>query len=277
MPVSFLTFEAVVQYILLVSSVPATAANIVVVICAYKLLRQSGDTMHVFVISTALADLVVTAFHHPYLLLALRHRLPSQVIACAITQSIELVGMAVSGISVTFLNADKFIYFRWPLKYLTLSWRRSVVLSLVAVVLIVVVVTLMWIFRVVFIGRDEICALKATIESGALAAYEVFVILFCLAPVASSLLLSIYLFQLTRRRRIRSTASSLGGNASALKLKSLLLIFATTLWTAVSLLPYSVNWLAIQYFFVSRMHECSARRPGAIIARTLLFLVYFNP
>ncbi|KAH7670001.1 hypothetical protein AAVH_42777 [Aphelenchoides avenae] len=60
MPVGFLTFEAVVQYILLVSSVPAAAANTVVVICAYKLLRQSGDTMHVFVISTALADLVVT-------------------------------------------------------------------------------------------------------------------------------------------------------------------------------------------------------------------------
>lgn len=49
-----------VQYALLVSSIVATAANCAAIGCAYKLMRKSGDTMHVFVISTALADLAAT-------------------------------------------------------------------------------------------------------------------------------------------------------------------------------------------------------------------------
>lgn len=57
---------------------------------------------------------------------------PAQVIACSIGHSAELVGIAVSGVSLTFLNVGKFIYFRWPLKYLLLSQRRALYLSAAA-------------------------------------------------------------------------------------------------------------------------------------------------
>lgn len=71
-------------------------------------------------------------------MLVFRHHLPVEVVPCAVGQSIELVGIAVSGFSLTFLNVDKFIYFRWPLKYLLLSRNRAIYLSLASCGVVIV-------------------------------------------------------------------------------------------------------------------------------------------
>lgn len=41
-----------------------------------------------------------------------------------------MLGAAISGISLVLLNADKFLYFRWPLTYLMLSVKRAAYLWL---------------------------------------------------------------------------------------------------------------------------------------------------
>lgn len=45
---------------LLAASMAATVFNVMVTFCAAKLFRKSGDTMHLFIISMTLGDLLLT-------------------------------------------------------------------------------------------------------------------------------------------------------------------------------------------------------------------------
>ncbi|KAH7712637.1 Protein AEXR-1 [Aphelenchoides avenae] len=259
------------------ASVCAVVLNAAAIVCAVKLRKRTADTMHVFVVSMASADLLITALHHPYLLMVTRYVARPQLIACSIGHSVELVGIAVSGVSLTFLNVDKFIYFRWPLKYLLLSQRRAFYLCATAAGMSVVFVALMWSFRVVVINDDGFCTLTTPNERTV--AYQAYVVLFCVIPVVSSVILSAYLYRLTHTRRIRKEAACEGiktPTSLSAKLQSLLFIFATTAWTSLSLLPYAVNWLVV-HDFVRRSTECSVLVARYEIGRTFLYLLYLNP
>lgn len=45
---------------LLAASVAATIFNVLVIFCATKIFRRSGDTMHLFIISMTIGDLLLT-------------------------------------------------------------------------------------------------------------------------------------------------------------------------------------------------------------------------
>jgi hypothetical protein len=47
--------------ILLAASMIATIFNVIVICCAVKLFRRSGDTMHLFIINMTLGDLLLTS------------------------------------------------------------------------------------------------------------------------------------------------------------------------------------------------------------------------
>lgn len=49
-----------VDDLLLAASVAATIFNVLVIFCAIKLFRRSGDTMHIFIISMTIGDLLLT-------------------------------------------------------------------------------------------------------------------------------------------------------------------------------------------------------------------------
>ncbi|EFO21543.2 hypothetical protein LOAG_06946 [Loa loa] len=49
-----------VDDLLLAASVAATIFNVLVIFCAVKLFRRSGDTMHLFIISMTVGDLLLT-------------------------------------------------------------------------------------------------------------------------------------------------------------------------------------------------------------------------
>jgi hypothetical protein len=56
----FSKFQYTVDDILFVCSMAATIFNIIVILCASKLFKRSGDTMHLFIISMTLGDLLLT-------------------------------------------------------------------------------------------------------------------------------------------------------------------------------------------------------------------------
>ncbi|EJW83533.1 hypothetical protein WUBG_05555, partial [Wuchereria bancrofti] len=118
-----------VDDLLLAASVAATIFNVLVIFCAIKLFRRSGDTMHLFIISMSIGDLLLTVFCHPNEFLIRKHEFLRHARLCAITHFCNWLGLAASGLSLTMLNIDKLIYFQWPLSYdRAMSKKRASVL-----------------------------------------------------------------------------------------------------------------------------------------------------
>ncbi|KAH7715422.1 Protein AEXR-1 [Aphelenchoides avenae] len=232
-----LLFQEVVDYALMFLTVLATVANVLVIVCALKLLRRTSDTMHVFVISLAIGNIMLTGIDHPVEILKDRQLVHPPAAIWSAANFFDWLGLAVSGISLTLLNLDKLVYFRWPLKYLTLTTNKAAYTCLTATGAALIFVSTAWIFRINYLSVENGgYVLKGSDGSF----YELYLFVFCVVPATSSLLLSAYLFQLTRNRR-RSPKLAIIANAQAkaptsrAKLKSLAFIFTTTVWTAVTL------------------------------------------
>ncbi|CAG9533669.1 unnamed protein product [Cercopithifilaria johnstoni] len=253
--VNFQTFQKTVDDLLLAASVAATVFNVLVIFCAIKLLRRSGDTMHIFIISMTVGDLLLTVFCHPNEFLIRKHEFLRHALLCAITHFCNWLGLAVSGLSLTMLNLDKLIYFQWPLSY-----DRTIY------------VTWVWMFNVVYIGKN--CNLQMTGDQ--MYFYDIFMVTYCVLPVTSSLILSGYLYQLTHEKRHNGVSMGQSQKFKS-KMKSLVFIFATTLWTSFSLLPYRI-------FNICRMHllewntlDCDTQSKMNWLAHVLLYLLFLNP
>ncbi|KAK6762765.1 hypothetical protein RB195_023466 [Necator americanus] len=129
-----------------------------------------------------------------------------------------------------------------------------------------------WLFNIVYIHSFD-CSLQMSPSKKFY--YEIFLILFCVLPVTSSLFVSIYLFNLTRQKR---NAES-GGDTSAFKnkVKSLVFIFATTVWTSCSLLPYRIMNLARIHLFTWSELSCEGKQMMNWVAWILIYLLTINP
>nr|CAD2128100.1 unnamed protein product [Meloidogyne enterolobii] len=112
--------------------------------------------------------------------------------------------------------------------------------------------------------------------------YEIFMILFCVLPVSSSLVVSTYLFRLTRQKLNSpigptSQAANVDMPTFKSKLKSLVFIFATTAWTSFSLLPYRIFNICRIHLFDWPNIGCEQRVIMNWIAWILLYLLTLNP
>ncbi|VDN57529.1 unnamed protein product [Dracunculus medinensis] len=175
----FETFQYTVDDMLLAASMAATVFNVMVTFCAAKLFRKSGDTMHLFIISMTLGDLLLTVFCHPNEFLTRKHEFLRNDLLCMIIHFCNWLGLAVSGLSLTMLNIDKLIYFQWPLSYdRAMSKNRAIIFC-----------TAIWM-------TDK----KRYF-------YEFFMVVFCVLPVTSSAIVSGYLYRLTREKRNASVRS----------------------------------------------------------------------
>ncbi|VDL69286.1 unnamed protein product [Nippostrongylus brasiliensis] len=251
----------------------ATVFNVMVIFCAVKLFKRSGDTMHLFILNMTIGDLILTVFCHPNELLIRKHDFLQQIHLCAVVHYFNWIGLAVSGLSLTMLNIDKLIYFRWPLNYdRSMSKRRAALFCLLIWGVSVGFISYCWLFNIVYIHSFD-CSLQ--MSPGRKFYYEIFLILFCVLPVTSSLIVSIYLFNLTRQKR----NSGSGGDTSAFKnkVKSLVFIFATTAWTSCSLLPYRIMNLARIHLFTWSELSCEGKQLMNWIAWILIYLLTMNP
>ncbi|OZC09012.1 7 transmembrane receptor, partial [Onchocerca flexuosa] len=262
-----------VDDLLLAASIAATIFNVLVIFCAIKLFRRSGDTMHLFIISMTVGDLLLTVFCHPNEFLIRKHEFLRYVRLCAITHFCNWLGLAVSGLSLTMLNLDKLIYFQWPLSYdRAMSKKRACVLCTFIWSVSVGYVTWVWVFNVVYIGKN--CNLQ--MASDHMYFYDIFMVTYCVLPVTSSLIVSGYLYQLTHEKR-HSPVSIGQSQKFKNKMKSLVFIFATTAWTSFSLLPYRIFNICRMHLFEWNSLDCDTQSKMNWLAYVLLYLLFLNP
>ncbi|KAH7708641.1 Protein AEXR-1 [Aphelenchoides avenae] len=170
---------------------------------------------------------------------------------------------------------DKFVYFRWPLRYLVLSTKRAVLLVGLAWGVTIACVACVWSFGVAYIHSDQLGTYcQALIEPRMRIIYHIFIVCFCIVPVVSSLLLSLYLARLTSARRQRMCPR--GNVFNADKLKSLALILTTTAWTSVTLLPYRI-WYFITALTIVPDSSCADIKLRVEMSSVLVLFLYLNP
>ncbi|KAK0405888.1 hypothetical protein QR680_018250 [Steinernema hermaphroditum] len=272
----FQKFQYTVDDMLLAASMAATVFNVMVIFCAVKLFKRSGDTMHLFIINMTLGDLLLTVFCHPNEFLTRKHEFLRHVDLCAVIHFFNWLGLAVSGLSLTMLNIDKLIYFQWPLRYdQTMSKRRAAVSCIFIWGVSFGFVGYVWIFRIVYVTAD--CILQMTDKRRYF--YEVFMIMFCVLPVTSSLVVSIYLFRLTRQKMSATMCAGTQVDMPTFKnkLRSLVFIFTTTAWTSFSLLPYRIFNICRIHLFEWNSFSCEERGRINWLAWMLLYLLTVNP
>ncbi|KAK0405889.1 hypothetical protein QR680_018250 [Steinernema hermaphroditum] len=109
--------------------------------------------------------------------------------------------------------------------------------------------------------------------------YEVFMIMFCVLPVTSSLVVSIYLFRLTRQKMSATMCAGTQVDMPTFKnkLRSLVFIFTTTAWTSFSLLPYRIFNICRIHLFEWNSFSCEERGRINWLAWMLLYLLTVNP
>ncbi|EFO21542.2 hypothetical protein LOAG_06945 [Loa loa] len=171
------------------------------------------------------------------------------------------------------LNLDKLIYFQWPLSYdRAMSKKRASILCAFIWSISIGYVTLVWMFNVVYIGKN--CNLQMT--SDQMYFYDVFMLTYCVLPVTSSLIVSGYLYQLTREKRHNGVSVGQSQKFKN-KMKSLVFIFATTAWTSFSLLPYRIFNICRMHLFEWNTLDCDTQSKMNWLAYVLLYLLFLNP
>uniref|UniRef100_A0AC35UI72 G_PROTEIN_RECEP_F1_2 domain-containing protein n=1 Tax=Rhabditophanes sp. KR3021 TaxID=114890 RepID=A0AC35UI72_9BILA len=256
------------------ASIGATVFNILVIVCAMKLFKKSGDTMHLFIISMTCGDFLLTVFAHPNEFLSRKHDFLKTQSLCTIIHYFNWTGLAVSGLSLTMLNIDKLIYFRWPMSYdTTMSKRRAGFICCMIWVLSMFYCLYIWLTKRVAVNTECILVLTHRYH------YEFFMLVFCVLPVSSSLVVSIYLFRLTRQKRCAPICVGTNTDAPTFKrkAKSLVFIFATTMWTSFSLLPYRMFNFSRKHFFDWSELPCDVRENTNWLAWFLVYLLTANP
>lgn len=130
--------------IVAVGCIAASLFGVIVIRCAVKLLRETADTMHLYIAMLSAADLLlsgksmrvfrsdwrVSAFAIPAELLSSAFVRPTSALLCGIIHSSSWFGFASSGLFLTLLNIDKIYFFAWPNKYHPLSKKNAVLVSI---------------------------------------------------------------------------------------------------------------------------------------------------
>ncbi|KAH7724238.1 Protein AEXR-1 [Aphelenchoides avenae] len=240
----------------------AAVFNALVIFCAFRIFHRNGVYTHILIVMMSLGDLLLTVYPIP--LEALHQIIPSlrSEYFCASVQIAYWLGLAQSGLFLTALNADRFIFFHWPLKYILLT--KTYVIAICATIATVIIgpITALWATKSVYIANKCVTTFTNDIPVIAVTAST------CVLPIASSFALSVYLFVLTDRRRRRAALAqgTRHGNARR-NPNSLLFIFASSTWTLISLQP---SRSFITWYYAVHLRE----NPSSCVDNTLLWLGY---
>ncbi|KAL3070609.1 hypothetical protein niasHT_032399 [Heterodera trifolii] len=257
-------------------SLISIVANILVIICARRLFVYNCDTIHIYIASMTFGDLVVVLCQ---IFESFESRRPFLgVVPCICVYLLGWSGIAVSALSLVLLNGDKLLFFNFPIYYRVIkSVRRALRMCAVIWTVSLGVPTYFWLFGIVRIRDPDKCEMTVNFEfaPGMEYFYTIFITLFCICPIFSSAVVSCYLLRLMRTKRQflnkmrknfnNSTAAAAGGGelcqqapAFSNKLRSLVFIFTTTVWTALSLLPFRLLMLYWMYL-VDIDHFCAEK------------------
>lgn len=212
-------------------------ANFYIMWASRRLFRKSAELTHLLVFSMTTADVIICIIHQVRTVLI---RLLPDAIAMHPALYIALmaftwISFSASGFSLFLLNVEKIIYFHWPLQYANyLTYRKT--LSAVGLCWILCLgYAVLMLASANYSCDGTICIVpNQTI-------YQTYVVLFCIVPVISSGVLSLYLY-LTIRTKRRQTHTP--GNISLRQqLRTMAFIFTATAWVVLSWIPARIHFI----------------------------------
>ncbi|KAL3121569.1 hypothetical protein niasHT_009046 [Heterodera trifolii] len=258
-------------------SLISIVANILVIICARRLFVYNRDTIHIYIASMTFGDLVVVFCQ---IFESFESRRPFLgVVPCICVYLLGWSGIAVSALSLVLLNGDKLLFFNFPIYYRVIkSVRRALRMCAMIWTVSLGVPTCFWLFGILRIRDPNKCEMTVNFEfaPGMEYFYTILITLFCICPIFSSAVVSCYLLRLMRTKRQflnkmrKNFNNSTAANSAAVselcqqapafsnKLRSLVFIFTTTVWTALSLLPFRLLMLYWMYL-VDIDHFCAEK------------------
>ncbi|CAI5455100.1 unnamed protein product [Caenorhabditis angaria] len=210
--------------------------------------RGSGDEcLHVFLLSMTLGDILLTSFCYPIEQMREQQLInpPTWVNICQ--HFLTWLGLLVSSASLILLNADKLLFFKFPLRYTNIvtSTKAMMIVVFVWVGCFLFVCLCWWLecfecnqsCRTLLIFKDKVSM------------YIVFTTSACILPSLTSLFVAIYIMNVVTSHRTKlSDENSNSSHALASRLRTFYFIFMATIFTAVTLLPYRLYNIKRQLF-----------------------------
>uniref|UniRef100_A0A914ICE7 G-protein coupled receptors family 1 profile domain-containing protein n=1 Tax=Globodera rostochiensis TaxID=31243 RepID=A0A914ICE7_GLORO len=299
----FINIQNWVELSMVCGSFIAISMNLLIIFCAFRIFsHRNRDTIHVYIISMTMGDLILVVCQF---LESLNRLTPFQFIsisyyACFLVNFVSWVGWAASGMSLVLLNSDKLLFFCFPLYYrLVKSVRRAITLSLAIWLISFCFVSYVWSERIIGLIKIDVSATTTKYGFNIYnpVYYSLFVMLSCVLPISSSLLVSCYLLRLMHSKRNQQLRTdSIQSNSSAQrpvknanfvplapafshKLRSLIFIFTTTVWTAISLLPFRILIIVRLNFFdaISLLSNCELLTFMVTAAWILHYILMLSP
>lgn len=251
--------------------------NLCVIRFSRHLRRSTGDLTHCFVCSMASADLLLCCFAQPFefVLQKLSLALPEWI--CRLQHMLYWLGYSASGLSLTMLNLDKLLFFRWPLHYGMLATSKTARFSIMVCWMTCLLGSLSMIV-------PSILELSPAGDCGTLSIskelYIFYTSAFCILPVLSSAAVSVYLAHLvsSMRRNTQQYSSALFDDHTVQqRLKAMAYIFITTAWTFVALTPFRVFNIVRLYCAHAWYEDRSTLVTVHWLAYIFIYLLAFNP
>ncbi|CAB3399634.1 unnamed protein product [Caenorhabditis bovis] len=227
------------EYFLLVSCFFSTFLQVYVLTKAVKNIRKAtGDEcLHLFLLSMTLGDLLLTSFCYPIEQLREQEIIKPPLWINVLQHFLTWVGLSASSASLILLNADKLLYFKFPLRYTNMMTSSKGVSIVIAVWIgCFVFVTLCWWLEC--FSCEEDCR-QLMILPNKVVMYIVFTVSACIAPSLTSLFVAIYILKVVSSHRTKlSDENGSSSHALASRLRTFYFIFMTTIFTVATLLPY---------------------------------------
>ncbi|KAL3096978.1 hypothetical protein niasHS_002694 [Heterodera schachtii] len=269
---TIIAFTEDMDSIMLIFTLLSSVLQLYVIYAAAKHIQRktSDKCLHVFLLSMTVADFLLTALCYPVELApraGIIRKFPRFVSAAM--HMLCWIALIVSSLSLVFLNLDKLFFFRFPLRYSNLFTRARAIY----------LVSACWLFSTTFVlfawatesfhCVDDDCITLA-IFPNRLHIYLPFMIFVGVFPTVTSLVVAIYIMKVVAEHRTQikaqelllrtprdsspSTVRSHSAQVSA-KMRTFYFIFMTTVFTALTLLPYRFAGLQ-RSLNPQRMNEC---------------------
>ncbi|KAI1731016.1 7 transmembrane receptor (rhodopsin family) domain-containing protein [Ditylenchus destructor] len=266
---TIISFTETADSILFICTLLSSILQVYVMWLAIKHIRRktSDKCLHVFLFSMTFADFILTALCYPVELApraGLIQKFPRYV--SATMHMLCWIGLIVSSLSLVFLNLDKLFYFRFPLRYANFFTRaRAIALVTASWVCSSLFVVFAW-FTNSFHCVDEDCVTLA-IFPNRLHIYVPFMIFVGVIPTVTSLIVAIYIMKIVAAHRKQmsqeryllpppdtnhkhnlstNSANHNHGRSNSIfmsRMRTFYFIFMTTVFTAITLLPYRLAGL----------------------------------
>uniref|UniRef100_A0A0K0ET17 G_PROTEIN_RECEP_F1_2 domain-containing protein n=1 Tax=Strongyloides stercoralis TaxID=6248 RepID=A0A0K0ET17_STRER len=292
------TFIQSATVFLLICTLLSSIFQIFIINVAWNLIKKgSGDKcLHIFLLSMTIADFLLTGIAYP-IELGIRvleiENVNKHIMI--IMHGLCWVGMIISSISLVFMNLEKLVFFKLPLSYsLYFTQRRVVVITIISWIGSILFVVFAWLTGLFSCVNDSCTTLG--MFSTKIHVYIAFIIIVSIIPTTTSLLVGIYIMKLVKNhtKQIAEEATLFnnitnyeGSNRSnslnnskcehkssslvATRLKTFYYVFITSIFTALTLLPYRL-------INIERAINPSAHRTclTILIYWILVYMVYCN-